>query len=115
LVREREWVLIKVSRQISIAQNISISTVYRIGSLLPATPQKFQSRRKKINNTPTQKYLVSITTQDTYHCHLAYKEVAKITRVQASEKILCTAFPAEGYSYCSASNTPYLHLTTKLK
>jgi hypothetical protein len=115
VVREREWVLIEVGRQISIAHNILISTVHRICSLLPATPQKFRSGRKKIINTPTWKYLVSIATQDAYHCRLAYTEVAKIAGVQASEKNLLVAFAAEGYGRRSARKKLYLTLTTKLK
>jgi len=107
-------VLIEVRRQISIAQNITISTVHRICSL-PATPQKFQCGRKKIINTPTRKYLVSIATQDAHHHRLPYSEVAKIAGVQACEKTLRAAFAAEGYGHCSAHKKPYLTLTTKLK
>jgi hypothetical protein len=79
--REREQVLIEVGRQISFAQNIPISTVHRSCNLLPATPQKFRSGRKKIINMPTRKFLVSIATQDAYHRRLAYTEVAKIAGI----------------------------------
>jgi hypothetical protein len=109
----REWVLIEVGRQISIAQNIPISAVHRICSL-SATLQKFWSGRKKIINTPNWKNLVSIIIQDAYHCCLAYTEVAKIIEVQASKKTLCAAFAAEGYGHRSAHKKPYIMLMTKL-
>ena len=114
LLMERTQVLIEVGRHISIAQNIPISTVHRI-CCLPVTPQKFRSGRKKIINTPTWKYFVSIATQDAYHRRLAYSEVAKIAGVQACEKTLRAAFAAEGYGCRSAPKKPYLTVTTKLK
>jgi hypothetical protein len=73
-------VLIEVGRQISIVQNIPISTVHRFCSL-SATPQKFQCGKKKIINTPTWKYLVSIATKNAYYRRLAYSEVANIAGV----------------------------------
>jgi hypothetical protein len=94
-VREREQVLIEVGRQISIAQNIPIRTVHRV-SYLRATPQKFQCGRKMISNTPTRKYLVSLTTHDAYHRRLAYSVVAKIVGVQACEETLHAAFAPQG-------------------
>ena len=107
--------LIEAGRQISFAQNIPISTAHRVCSLLPATPQNFRSGRKKIINTPTRKYLVSIAIQNAYHRRLAYTDVAKIAGVEACEKTLRAAFAAEGYGHRSARKKPYLTLTSKLK